>query len=180
MKSPNRMRTLGAWGRAVLVASLVLVAPGGLPGPAHAEDSTGNQQFVITAHALDGTGRVVAMGPFYGVGEYRLVSHQDNPDGTSTDMDEFDLPEGKVFFSDTYTVRIAPAGQSCTWLIEIEGTYTITGGTGAFSGVWGGGTFAASGVFVAGRDEAGACLGLDSPPVAFSEVVTGTGTTTLP
>jgi hypothetical protein len=45
---------------------------------------------------------------------------------------EFDLPDGKVFFSDTYAVVIRPEGQSCTWLIEIEGAYTLTAGSGTF------------------------------------------------
>jgi hypothetical protein len=160
--------------------TLLLVALTAFPGVARAAEPGGNQTFVITAHQLDGTGRVVAVGPFNGAGEYRLLNQQANPDGTSTDTDEFDLPDGKVFFTDTYTVVLRPAGESCTWLIQIEGTYTVTGGTGAFTGVTGGGTFTASGVFVAARDEAGNCLQLDVPPVSFSEVVTGTGTTTLP
>jgi hypothetical protein len=166
--------------KATIVALLALGAVSVVPGVARANDGAGNQRFVITASDVDGTGRVVATGPFSGVGDYHLLTHTDNPDGTSTDTDEFELPEGRVFFTDTYTFDIRPEGHSCTWLIEIKGTYTVTGGTGTFTGAAGGGTFTAVGVFVAGRDDAGACLGLDSPPVAFSEVVRGTGTTTLP
>lgn len=177
MDAHNWMATTRAFGRrAMLVTVLALIAVGA-PRLAQAEDGTANQAFVITVHNIDGTGRVVASGPISGVGEYRLLSHVDNPDGTSTDMDEFDLPDGKVLFSDTYTVQIRQDGQSCTWLIKAEGTYTLTGGTQAFTGAVGSGTFTASGVFVAGRDEAGECVGLDSRPVAFSEVVRGAGTT---
>ncbi len=164
MSIQRQMRTFAALARRSLrLATVAVIALGAFPGLARADDATGKQSFVITAHALDGSGQVVASGPFSGVGEYRLVAHQDNPDGTSTDTDEFDLPDGKVFFSDTYTVAVRPTGESCTWRLEIEGTYTVTGGTGAFTAITGSGTFTATGVFV-----------------AFSEVVRGSGTTTLP
>ena len=165
--------------RATALGGLALIALSVFPGVARGEGSQGNQRFVITTSSLAGTGRVVAVGPFSGVGEYRLLSHTDNPDGTSTDFDEFVFPEGRVFFSDTYTVQIGRAGSSCTWLIDVEGEYTITGGDGAYAGASGGGTFTAMGEFVAGRDESGTCLGFDMPPVAFTEVVEGVGTTVL-
>lgn len=181
MRMQRQMRTCAAFARNSLrVATVAVVALCACAGSARAEKGTGNQAFVITAHAVDGTGQVVASGPFSGVGEYRLLGHQDNPDGTATDTDEFDLADGKVFFTDTYTLGVRPAAESCTWLIEIEGTYTVTGGTEAFTGITGSGTFTATGVLVAGRDEQRQCLGLDSPPLAFSEVVRGSGTTTLP
>jgi hypothetical protein len=158
------------------VAAVVVVL--GMVSSAHA-DPADNQRFVITATDLSGTSTLLATGPFHGVGTDHLVSHTDNPDGTSTDTDQFDLPAGMVFLRDTYRAEITTDPDSCVTRITVQGTYSLTGGTGAYSGATGAGTFSAAGTLVAHREEAG-CLGFDAPPRAFVEIVRGTGTTTLP
>lgn len=160
----------------LLVAGLVLAAA----APAPASASPPNERFVLVAADIGGSARLVATGPVSGVGTDTVLGHTDNADGTFTDTDRFDLPTGQVFLSDTYTVEITTEAGSCSSIIDVHGTWTVTGGNGAFTGVTGGGTFIAAGVFVAGRDSSGQCLGFDAPPRAYAEVVRGTGTTHLP
>lgn len=143
-------------------------------------DTASPQRFVLVATDLSGTGHLVASGPVHGVGTDTVISHTENPDGTFTDVDRFDLPGGQVVIHDTYRVELATGDRSCTTHIAVEGTWSIAMGTGAFAGATGGGTFTAHGVFVAGRAASGDCLGLDSPPVAFTQVVRGVGTASLP
>jgi hypothetical protein len=58
------------------------------------------------------------------------------------------------------------------------GTFTITGGTGAFAGARGKGTFTAVGTAFAQRSRTGACRGLHTPveQMVFMVKVTLTGT----
>jgi hypothetical protein len=164
---------------AVILAAVVGTAGGGGPAAAAAGGSAHpNQRFVLVATDL-GQGRLVASGPIHGVGTDTVVDHTDNPDGSSTDTDRFELPDGQVLLRDTYIFTVTTDGQSCASDISVEGTWTIVSGTGAYAGATGGGNFTAHGIFVAGREPSGGCLGFDSPPVAFSQVVRGVGTVDL-
>ncbi len=171
----RKLRVLPALG---LAAALGLVSPA-----AASTQQRRAQTFVIVAHELGtGSGRLVTTGPIHGVGTDTVVAHLDNPDGTFTDTDRFDLPDGQVELTDTYTADITFDPASCRYTIAVAGTYRISGATGAFTGATGGGTFTSHGLIVTGRDPSGACLGLDSgaPPIAYTEVARGVGTTTLP
>lgn len=162
--------------------ALGLAAALGLASPAAAE-RTAAQSFVIVAGELGtGSGHLVTTGPIHGVGTDSVVAHVDNADGTSTDTDRFDLPDGQVELTDTYTADISFDPHSCRYTIAVTGTYRISGATGAFTGATGGGTFRGHGLIVTGRDRSGACLALDAVtrPIAYTEIVRGTGTTTLP
>lgn len=175
MATTKKLPVLGA-------LALGLTSLLGLASPAAAEDS-GRQSFVIVAGDLGaGSGRLVATGPIQGRGTDTVTAHVANADGTFTDTDRFDLPDGQVELTDTYTVEITFDPESCRYGFDVNGTWTISGATGRYAGATGNGTFTAHGLIVAGRDEAGECLALDAPsgPVAYTEVAHGTGTATLP
>lgn len=172
----TKLRTLSALSLAA--AALGLAHPAGA-----ATQRTGAQSFVVVATELGtGSGRLVTTGPIHGIGTDTVVAHVANADGTFTDTDRFDLPGGQVELTDTYTADIAFDANSCRYTIAVTGSYRISAATGAFSGATGGGTFTGRGLIVTGRDSSGACLTLDTitKPVAYVEVVRGTGVTTLP
>ena len=68
--------------------------------------------------------------------------------------------------------------KTCLATINLHGTYTMTGGTGAYSGVTGSGTYKLSILAIATRS--GGKCDLNNPPVAWHQVVNATGTATLP
>lgn len=65
---------------------------------------------------------------------------------------------------------------SCTATANGNGTFTIKGGTGAYRGVTGKGTFTARGVLIGACSPNGTCLGEQAPPTVNYVTVTLTGT----
>ena len=77
-----------------------------------------------------------------------------------------------------YTERITTNPLTCISTSRDEGTYMLVGGTRAFAGASGGGTFTVNGTFIGARGARG-CLA-DAPPVNAVLVLRGVGTTYLP
>jgi hypothetical protein len=69
--------------------------------------------------------------------------------------------------------------RSCTANAFGAGTFRITGGTGAYRGVRGNGSFANRGVAVGARSSNGACLAENAPPVVNYVIVSLSGKTAL-
>ena len=120
----------------------------GFAGPALAD--AGPQRFVLTfsgplarALANDPGRRVIASGVITGVGEEEFLSQGPGPSpGTFVGASNFVFPEGTVGVEVEGTVaeqHFGPGG--CFLRNTISGSFTITGGTGAFAGATGGGTF---------------------------------------
>lgn len=65
---------------------------------------------------------------------------------------------------------------SCTATANGNGAFTIKGGTGAYRGATGKGTFTARGVLIGARSPNGTCLGEKAPPTVNYVTVTLTGT----
>jgi hypothetical protein len=119
-----------------------------IPGPALAE--TGRQDFTITysgrlAQALsnDPGRRVVATGIITGVGEEEFLSQGPGPSpGTFVGASNLVFPDGTVGVVVEGVVEqrsFGPGG--CFMRNTISGTYDITGGTEAFAGASGSGSF---------------------------------------
>ncbi len=146
----------------------------GLAGPASAV--TGSQRFTVLFSGE--TGKVFAAGVINGAGTDVELSSTDNPDGSSSGVDQFVFPQGTLtvtHFENPGEFSFNP--RSCVGRFSFTGTFTVTGGTGAYAGATGSGTDVGSGVFVAKRNPDGSC----SEEEAFSNVVVrATGTLSVP
>lgn len=158
-----------------MVVAVVSLALGVLAGPAQA--ATGRQTFRIVfsgdprAGAL---GTVVLSGLVNGRGTDETIAQHPNPDGSETDIDLFTLSGGTITIQDTDpggTFNFDP--RSCIATVGTNaGVFTVLGGTGAYAGASGSGTFSAKGVVVFDRVPGGC----SEEPRSFTAVVTGTGT----
>jgi hypothetical protein len=95
---------------------------------------------------------VAASGPISGIG---LVTTSDAPGAVPITLA---LPKGKVFLSAQGDFRWKPDFATCTATRDIRGTYTITGGTGAYRSATGKGTFREHGAGIGARSSSGKCL----------------------
>ncbi len=164
-------KTVGAV--AVLFAGLFFFASG-------AGAATGNQtlRILFTGDPHEGAvGRVVASGVVNGSGTDRNVGSQENPDGTTTDLDQISLPGGTITLRDTETVTSFDLDpRTCVANVEIEGFYDVVDGTGAYTGATGSGLFTGHAIFVFGRTANGCA----DEPVRFFADVRVSGPLTVP
>jgi hypothetical protein len=115
---------------------------------------------------------------------------QINGIGTETQTDK-DTPGGQTNYATLHFARgtlrlLAPEQfdwkanlRTCTATASGGGTFTIEGGTGAYRGATGKGTFTAHGILIGARGKSGACLGESAPPAANYVTVTAVGTIAL-
>lgn len=122
-----------------LSAMAIAVAAGGVlvsPGAALAA-SSGPEQVVVYAVGAPGTPRtVVAAGAINDVGtvvQGPSAPFQANPTWV--------FPDGSLTVHIAYTATTDDNDAACVFASFLTGTWQITGGTGAFTGASGGGTF---------------------------------------
>ena len=151
-----------------------------LAAGAPADAATGTQTFriIFTADPHTGApGTVIATGLINGIGTDRTLAQDLHPDGTETDTDLITLPGGTVTIADTDPsdlVHFNPA--ACLATLSGTGPYTILGGTGAYAGASGRGTFTVHGVIVFDR----APGGCSEAPRLFFGAVTAVGSIAVP
>lgn len=154
---------------AVLLGALALVV-----GAAPALAATGPQTFVVFAQGPPGTPRsVVAAGPITGIGTVQPLG----PATATSAKVAYVFPQGTVFVNVNFTDvdGFEPQPPECLASDPLVGTFQIVGGTGAFAGATGGGTFSAPVNLVALTPLDGDCV----PPVVFTvtdRVFDGTAT----
>jgi hypothetical protein len=86
---------------------------------------------------------VVAVGPIQGRGYVQFVSEGPGPEpGTFVTTTEHVFPDGSVFVTVTSTGEMRFNEHACIAFNTGRGTWVITGGTGAYTGATGQGTFA--------------------------------------
>ena len=145
-----------------------------------AQAATGNQTFRIlfTANPRSGIpGLVIASGVVSGVGTDLTIAQDPHPDGSETDTDRIALPGGTITILDTDPAGIFHFNPvTCVATLAGTGPYTIIGGTGAYAGASGQGTFTARGLVVFDRT-AGGC---SEEPRSFFASVTLSGPITVP
>lgn len=150
-----------------------------LAAPAHA--ATGSQTFRIVFSGdprNEPPGRVFATGVVNAIGTDVTIAQDPNPDGSETNTERFTFPGG------TITVRATDPGGTfdlnpvtCVATTgTTTGVFTVIGGTGAYAGASGGGTFTGRGLAIFDR-VAGGC---SEEPRSFFFIVTATGTVTVP
>jgi len=153
-----------------LIATMAAASTGLLLAAGPAAAATGAETFRIVFNGDPNTGlvgRAVATGLVNAVGTDTAVAE---PPGADT----ITLPKGTITF-----VGVAPSGgitydpTTCVARINITaGTYTVVGGTGAYQGASGSGTYTARGAEVFKR-VSGACSLTDVRSFVATFVLTG-------
>jgi hypothetical protein len=160
--------------RLVVVAMALCAAAAATVASANPAAST--QRFTLTAktvHGKDGPTRVTAAGPIRGVGSVQVKSSPDN----RIDHMTLQLARGTVLVVATEkSFAVHPDLRKCIATTVGHGIFTIDGGTDAFRGARGHGTYQRRGILIGARNAQGSCLGRKAPPAASSitEVMTGT------
>ncbi|MDQ6949577.1 MAG: hypothetical protein M3256_25845 [Actinomycetota bacterium] len=167
--------------RAAGAFATLLLAIVGLGGSAGAQP-VNNERILIIFTVADAPGRVIAVGPVSGTGVTKLLSHDEGPNGSFTDVYSLKLGSGSIVFTQTGTEDFPFDAASCSATASGQGTFTLGGGTGAFSGVTGSGRFSQRGKIIGSRSSSGACLGPDSgaAPAALVVIEDAAGTATRP
>jgi hypothetical protein len=164
--------------RLVAVAGAVCAAAAAAT-VASANPAASAQRFTLTTntvHGKDSPVRVIASGPIGGVGTVRLKSSRDN----RVDHMTLQLPNGTVVLVATEkSFAVHPDPRKCIATSIGRGTFTIDGGTNAFRGARGHGTYQRRGVLIGARNRKGACLGRKAPLAGTSTTVAMTGTAAL-
>ena len=159
----------GAVATAGVVATTGVLAAAAAPHPARAAAS-GAETFQMMTTSETGSLSVIANGVFTAPG----TDTENQTAGTSL----FTFPNGTVSLKHSPgkgTQSVNP--KTCLATLNVHGTYTITGGTGAYSGITGGGTYKLNILAIAAK-VSGKC-NLNKPPLAWHQVINATGTASL-
>jgi hypothetical protein len=173
-RKPTMRKTIAA------LAGLTALAATSLAGATSAQAAPmRTESIVMTSVSLNGVDRptrVVALGPIHGSGLETQVE-QDTETGAIVHS-IWHFAHGTVTSDavENYSLDFDPT--TCTARAIGTGTWTITGGTGAYAGARGHGTFTDRGVLVGARDGHGQCQGPDSnvPPRITVSILFGAGT----
>jgi hypothetical protein len=143
----------------VSIVVALLTGAAVLGGPASAGSSAHEQvqRFTLYSANIDNKDApllVQASGPITGVGSAKT---KDDVPGTTIPL-TFTFPSGKIFLTSHDDFNWKPDPRTCTATVHSTGTYTVTGGTGAFRGAGGHGTFVERGAGIGSRDSSGKCL----------------------
>jgi hypothetical protein len=135
-------------------AAMSAMTFGMISAPASARTAT-NQRFVLVFTGRDGSpGQVAAVGPVTGIGS---ETETDGPSGDTLATLTFAVGQVHVDIAGHRRVSFDP--RTCIARPTESGTFTLTGGSGPYAGVTGGGTFSAEGVSIGRRGAQGQCEG---------------------
>ena len=126
-------------------------------------------QLVTTNPALNAPGTIIARGAFTAGG----VNHP----GTRVDTAVFPNGTFKVAHSNGTGTPTFNA-KTCLFTLALNGTYRLSGGTGAYAGISGHGIYRVNILFVAARNAAGKCSN-KLPPTAFQQIIRAQGPVSL-
>jgi hypothetical protein len=158
---------------AVTVAAAAAVAGGaGLAVASTHTGVSGTENFqMMTTSGTSSTDSVIASGVFTAPG----VDHENQSNNTA----KF------VFGNGTVSLKHSPGKgtqsvnpKTCLLTVNQHGTYTLTGGTGAYTGITGNGTYKLSILAVAARS--GGKCSQSKPPLAWHQVINASGPVSLP
>jgi hypothetical protein len=155
---------IGATAVAVMGGAGIAVA--GTHAPAAKTESF---QMMTTSGTASTLG-VIASGAFTAPG----VDHENQSANTST----FVFPNGTVRIR--HSAGTGPQSfnpRTCLFTLNLHGTYKVTGGTGRYAGITGGGHYKLN-ILAIGARSGGKCS-QSKPPLAFQQVIDATGPVTL-
>jgi hypothetical protein len=140
-----------------------------LAGTQGATASTESFQ-IMTTSGTSSNFSVIATGAFTAPG----VDHE-NSNGTTA---AFVFPNGTVKLRHSAgTGRQSFNPKTCLLTLNLHGTYKLTGGTGKYAGITGGGRYTLSILAVAARS--GGKCSMSKPPLAFQQVINASGPVSL-
>ena len=164
--------------RSKIIGAISVVAVGGAmaatgltAASASQAGSSGTEffQLVTTNPAGNATPSIIARGAFTVGG----VTHP----GSRVDTAVFPNGTFKIAHSNgTGTPRFNP--KTCLGIIALNGTYRLSGGTGAYAGISGHGIYRLNIMIVAARNAAGKCS-QKLPPTAFQQIIRAQGPVNL-
>jgi len=154
-----------------------------LAAAASARTQLGPQRITMTFVTLSGKEKpvhVVASGPISGTGTETQT--EKNTAAGQTNYVTLHFPNGTVHLKAPEKFAWLPNLKTCSATAKGGGTFTITGGTGAFKRATGSGTFTDRGTLLGARSASGQCLGPKShePPKRIALTITLTGTAAAP
>jgi hypothetical protein len=162
----------------LITLALAISAGAATVAAASTDASSKAERFTLSGATIRGVDRplrVTAVGPIAGSGTAR-----DKDGAARHDTLVFHLAKGTVTVSaDEKSIAAHPDFHTCTAKIVAQGTFTITGGTRAFHGATGNGTFTRHTSIIGGRNSSGACLPKSAPPKAVYNTVTMIGKAAL-
>lgn len=160
---------------ALAVASLLVVATATAASAAKALP----QHITLFSASVRGKNApivVQAAGPISGLGT-ETQTEKNTADG-QINYATLHFATGTVRFIAPEKFAWKPDFRSCSATAAGGGTFTITGGTGAYRGVSGKGTFTSNGVMIGARDSHGKCLPKAQPTINYVTVtLVGTAAT---
>ena len=165
-----RSRLVGVAG--ALVAAGAIAVSGVAAAAAHTThaNASGTEQFqLMSTSGTSSTASIIARGVFTAGG----VDHQG-----SKNVDTFVFPGGS--FKVTHSNGTGPQTfnpKTCLLTVNQHGTYTLSGGTGAYAGISGSGKYQLS-ILGIGARSGGKCS-KTKPPVAFQQIIKASGSVKL-
>lgn len=168
----RRRRLVGTAATLTLTALLAAAAVASAAGA-----KTQQQRFVLhTANVRGSDAPVVveASGAINGLGS-ETQTEQETAGGQTNDV-TLHLAGGTIRLRAPERFAWKPNLASCSATASGGGSWTITGGSGAYRHLAGHGTFTSNGVLLGARNAKGACLGEKAPPAVNYVTVTLTGT----
>ena len=134
---------------------------GAIPAASAAGGGGGTERFIVVSTSTSNgpvSGPVSATGPIHALGKDVPVDNN---------HDKFVFPKGTVLVAHHKTSGTQHFDKvTCTAQITEQGTFTVTGGTKAYAGAKGHGTYSLSGIFIACPKK---------PPLAASFIIRGAG-----
>jgi hypothetical protein len=170
----------GTLGRRTRPLALLAVSCAALTA-ATAGGATGTNQHItlssVTVHGADKAMHAVATGRIHAAGSFTGSDTQE----PGRDLITLRFRNGTVTLSgNEQSTKMTPDLRSCTAKGIGRGTFAITGGTGAYDGISGSGTYTRHTSIVGARSAAGACLGEKAQPKLIRYRATHVGTIALP
>ncbi|HEY2306762.1 MAG TPA: hypothetical protein VGI05_12860 [Streptosporangiaceae bacterium] len=157
---------------AAAAAAIAVVGGAGLAAASAHTAVSGTENFqMMTTSGTSPTASVIASGVFTAPG----VDHENQSNNTA----KFVFSNGTVSLKHspgTGTQAMNP--KTCLLTVNFHGTYTLTGGTGAYAGITGSGTYKLS-ILAIGASSGGKCS-QSLPPLAWHQVINASGPVSLP
>lgn len=152
-----------------LAAALVVLAASGGAGA-----SSANEHFTLsstTVKGVDQAVRVVAIGAVHATGTF---TGKDT--NSSRDLITLHFPKGTITLAGhELKTSMIPNLHACRANGTGRGTFTLTGGTGAYTGITGSGTYLRHTTIIGARDKNGTCLGQKAQPKLIRYKATAVG-----
>jgi hypothetical protein len=160
-----RSRLLGAAGAVVAAGAIAVSGVAAASAAPHTARASGTEQFqIMTTSATSSTSSIIARGVFTAGG----VDHSGNKVDTAVFSNgSFKIAHSKGTGSQSFNPK------TCLMTISLHGTYTLSGGTGAYAGISGSGKYRVS-ILAVGARSGGKCS-KTKPPVAFQQLIKASG-----